>query len=714
MRTNAFTLALVLFVSTALTQAQFKTERSFTLSSGRLGVDFLAKGDFNHDGKLDVLLPATSATGTPELAVFPGNGMGGFGAAIITPVSGANNITFSAAGDLNGDGIPDVVIQGTDPITAVTEMGVMLADGAGKFNAPVFTKVPIFIQVVLGDFNGDKKLDLVGLTSSSEIFFPGKSDGTFGASVTTSSVLAGGGCSAVADFNKDGKLDITTGTQVLLGNGNGTFQAPRTVVNGGCDVAVGDFNNDGFPDLVTATSVKRGTAGARVFLGDGSGNFTTSTVYNTGASVGTQGPAFAIDNFNGDANQDIAVLNLGNNDVTILIGKANGTFTIGKTFAAATGGILSGDFNGDHKTDLAVRTNQGLAFSVILGNGNGTLNAATAQNGQLGGTIHLADINGDGKIDALEFATNGNPSAVLLGNGTGTFGARVPLPSSCQADDGVIVDLNKDKKPDLAFAAGSGGGVAICLGNGDGTFKPAVIVDSGVQHGLVFFGDFNHDGKMDLAATDVGGISILPGNGDGTFKTAIPTALTNFQNPVAGDFNHDGKLDILAITGGNGAEFVVLLGKGDGTFEAPVTTSAANTNGPLAVGDVDGDGFPDVVTTKLGGPNGVDVFLGNGDGTFKAPIFHALFGVESMQLRDLNGDGKLDLVAASFGFLDVLLGNGNGTFQTAKNYPAPIGRVSFGVADINGDGRLDVAYLSQTGSGAGAAGTLTLYLNQGP
>jgi hypothetical protein len=85
-----------------------------------------------------------------------------------------------------------------------------------------------------------------------------------------------------------------------------------------------------------------------------------------------------------------------------------------------------------------------------------------------------------------------------------------------------------------------------------------------------------------------------------------------------------------------------------------------------------------------------------------------------MQLRDLNGDGKLDLVAASFGFLDVLLGNGNGTFQTAKNYPAPIGRVSFGVADINGDGRLDVAYLSQTGSGAGAAGTLTLYLNQGP
>jgi hypothetical protein len=709
MRTVALTLILCL--SAALSQGQFIPEKTFTLpsASGTLGSSFLAKGDFNGDGKLDILFPANSASNpsNPELAVFPGNGLGGFGAAIVTRISGANNLSIVTAGDLNGDGIPDAVITGTAPITGQTEMGVMLADGTGKFKAPIFTLTSTAFTIVLGDFNGDKKVDLVGLLGNSVLFFPGNGDGRFGSPVTTAIAPNSGGCSAVADFNKDGKLDIALGTSVLLGNGDGTFQAPLPVTKGGCGVAVGDFNSDGIPDLVEGSSNSSANA-VRVFLGDGTGSFKTSTVYNTGTGSGIRG--FAVDNFNADTNLDIAVENTDNSDVTLLIGKGDGTFTIGKTFAVSGGGILSGDFNGDHKTDLAVTA--GLGISVLLGKGNGTFSAQTAQNGQPGGEIHLADINGDGKIDAFEFAFDGNPTSVLLGNGTGAFGTPIPLPSSCQAGTGVIVDFNHNKKPDLAFAEGnSGGGVGLCLGNGDGTFQPAVIFDSGVQHGQVLFGDFNHDGKMDLAATDVGGISILLGNGDGTFQSAILTALSNFSNLATGDFNHDGKLDIVAFDRSTG-DLEVLLGKGDGTFAAPVTSPAPNSFGQLVVGDVNGDGIPDVVTGGGTTSGGLNFFLGKGDGTFQAPVFRR-FPLGAVQLRDLNGDGKLDVVGAHFGVLEVVLGNGDLTFKAPKVYLAPLGSFSLGVADINGDGRLDVAYLSHTGSGRNAW-TLTVYLNQGP
>ena len=83
----------------------------------------------------------------------------------------------------------------------------------------------------------------------------------------------------------------------------------------------------------------------------------------------------------------------------------------------------------------------------------------------------------------------------------------------------------------------------------------------------------------------------------------------------------------------------------------------------------------------------------------------------SFQIRDINADGKFDLIVASPSYLHVILGNGNGTFQAPKNFPAPRGTASFAAADLNGDGLLDVAYLDRVGKAK--FGTLTVYLNQG-
>jgi hypothetical protein len=720
MRTATLAVLLSLFVP--ISQAQFIPEPAYTVSGQELS-NFLAKGDFNHDGKLDVLLSGDNLVSpAPELLVFPGNGKGGFGTAIITTISGLNSPSIILAGDVNGDGIPDVVITGTDPVTGVSEFGVMLADGTdGKFKAPIFTRASVGGgqgSIVLGDFNNDKKVDVVVL-GDPIVFFPGNGDGTFGSAVS-STVAGGSSCSATADFNKDGNLDITTGNEVLLGNGNGTFQAPIEVVNGRCSVAVGDFNNDGIPDLVTgdAMTVTR----VRVFLGDGTGDFKTSRTFQTGneAAAGLNG--LVVDFFSGGTDADIAVSNPLSDDVTMLLGNGTGKFTIGRSFAVSTGGIISGDFNGDKKIDLAVQLQQGI--SLLLGIGNGTFVAQTAQNvPRTFGTIHLGNFTGNGKASLLQSGDPAGgdgsraPTAVLPGNGDGTFGTPIPAPASCQTENAIVGDFNGDKIPDIAFSvSGSGSGVAVCLGNGDGTFKDAVISDAGVQHGLLAVGDFNHDGKLDLAASDTGGISILLGNGDGTFQNGIATALSDSSFPTftVGDFNNDGKLDVAALASG----ISVLLGNGNGTFQAPITTA---NQGSLAItsGLINSDKNLDLVTVS---GRALYIFLGNGNGTFQAPTSmpvrcDACAGNHAPLLGDVNGDGKLDLLFFNpGGLLVVFLGNGDGTFQTRKTSAAPnAAHNTLAAADVNGDGSLD-AVLYSPGTGGGLTnplGTLIVYLNQG-
>jgi hypothetical protein len=712
------TLAVVLSLFVASSQAQFIPEPAYTVPGQNL-FNFLAKGDFNHDGNLDVLLSGdNSSSEVLELVVFPGNGKGGFGTPIVTTINGLNSPAIILAGDINGDGIPDAVITGTDPVTGVTEFGVMLADGTdGKFKAPIFTRASVGqgSQMVLGDFNGDKKVDLV-LFGEPITFFPGNGDGTFGSPVSSTVNYGGSGCSATADFNKDGKLDITTGSEVLLGNGNGTFQSPIAVVNGTCGVAVGDFNNDGIPDLVTGdgANARTGTK-VRVFLGDGTGNFKTSATYQTGNDAGIISGAFAVDFFSGGTDQDIAVENLRSGNVTMLLGNGTGKFTIGKSFAVSTSQILSGDFNGDKKIDLAVRDVQGI--SLLLGNGNGTFVAQTAQNvPQTVGTIHLANFTGSGKLSLIASSTSGAPTAVLPGNGNGTFGTPIPLPASCQTENAIVGDFNGDKIPDIAFnVTGSGGGVAVCLGNGNGTFKDAVISDAGVQHGTLVIGDFNHDGKLDLAASDVGGISILLGNGDGTFKDGIATALSDLQSFTVGDFNNDGKPDIAAIAGSS-SEINILLGNGDGTFKAPITT--ANL-GPFGIvgGLINSDKNLDLVTVSS---NTLYIFLGNGDGTFKAPtsisVGSADFFTHGPLLRDVNNDGKLDMICFnSAGLLVVFLGNGDGTFQTRKTFAATNDvNAALAAGALTGSGLLDVVLYSPGNNGStNPLGAVIVYLNQG-
>jgi hypothetical protein len=174
-------------------------------------------------------------------------------------------------------------------------------------------------------------------------------------------------CLAVADVNDDGVPDLV-GTSandvvVLLGQGDGTFQAPQRVAVGSDpqDVAVADVNGDGVPDLVVANT---GSNDVVVLLGQGDGTFGAPQRFATG----TRPVAVAVADVNGDGHPDLVVANAGSNDVAVVLGQGDGTFQAPQRFVAGTSpsAMAVADVNGDDVPDLVVANRGDLAVSVLL------------------------------------------------------------------------------------------------------------------------------------------------------------------------------------------------------------------------------------------------------------------------------------------------------------------------------------------------------------
>jgi Bacterial Ig-like domain (group 3)/FG-GAP-like repeat len=389
-------------------------------------------------------------------------------------------------------------------------------------------------------------------------------------------------------------------------------------------IAVGDLRGDGIPDIVVesqATTIGyAGPGSVEVLLGNGDGTFQSAVSYPTGgydgAGYGTR-TTLALGDFNGDGKLDIVVANpcatsacQNGGTVSLLFGNGDGTFQPARTFASGGQGQISlgvADFNGDGKLDLAVASDclvgatlpcEDGMVSVLLGNGDGTFQAPSIYptGGALSDFGTTADLRGDGKLDLVivdpcgssPSCPNSGSISVLLGNGDGTF-----QPAMMFADGGYLSnsvaagDLNGDGKIDLAVAnecatasCGPLGSVTVLRGNGDGTFQePTTYSSGGVGAGGIVIKDFNGDGKLDAAIVtgcagncNYSAVKVLLGTGTGTLQlsaTAYLLPVGSDQVAVA-DLNGDGKPDLAVILGNNVA---VLLNSATAQSSTSVSSS---------------------------------------------------------------------------------------------------------------------------------------------
>jgi hypothetical protein len=269
------------------------------------------------------------------------------------------NPISSVSGDFNRDGALDVVTAGTDSHGA-SYVSILLGNGDGTFQAPgKFAAGAGAIAVTAGDFNSDGRLDLAvadrgdpntGQGRGVSILL-GNGDGTFqapvlyDAGISPTSIVAG-------DFNSDGHLDLAVtdaganggagGVSILLGDGHGGFQVqpPIALSNGVAtpeSITASDFNGDGRPDLAVAIS-NPGSDLVSILLGDGHGGFQVQPPIALGNSSQLNPISITAGSLEGTSSLDLAIVDAGSNDVSVLKGDGRGGFQVQPSIALGDGG----------------------------------------------------------------------------------------------------------------------------------------------------------------------------------------------------------------------------------------------------------------------------------------------------------------------------------------------------------------------------------------
>ena len=638
----------------------------------------IVMGDFNGDGSLDL---AVADQNSNEVSVLLGNGDGAFQPQLRFG-TGMSPRSLVVA-ELNGDNRADLAVGnlGDGSTAASTGISVLLGRGDGTFQDNVVNPVgDVPASTVTADFNRDGHLDLVTAnTGSNDIsILLGKGDGTF---LPPRSFSAGNGPKGLAwgDFNGDGRLDLAVadggdpnhnnvgqGVLILMGNGDGTFQAPIFEAAGTnpSSIVTGDFNGDGIWDLAVANKISNDVT---ILLGQKHGGFLSQSVPL--ADAGGRPIAIAAGDFNGDKNLDLVVADQNTNHVSILLGDGQGGFTAqppillqGSTNAEPAA-LAAGDFNGDGVTDIAVATFDPMGkdlVSILLSNPQGGL---TLQ-------------------PPIELGSGVVPNAITLGR---LFGGSAL---------------------DLAITGLASQNVILLKGDGKGGFQPSapIVLGNGGTATSLTPGDFSGSGRVDLAVARTGpnDVAIELNQGAGQFASSDTVGFAPSDRPVVADFSGDGILDLAVINGAGD----ILFRRGDssqpGSFDSPITINGEGAHPARDIAAVH-SGSRILLAAVDANDNLIRLYAYSyGEFTLISTLATGL-GPAQIVSADLNGVGNSDMIIrnALDGTLTVYLSDGaGGTFQRV-DIPVGNGVSSISIADVNQDGRPDILFTDQASGQVG-------------
>jgi hypothetical protein len=549
---------------------------------------------------------------------------------------------------------------------------------------------------------------------------------------------------ALGDLNGDGHLDVlvgdsffgSPGISVLINNGDQTFAAPvyypaplNEVVG---DVALSDFDFDGDLD---AFATIRGDfdqmTKIKVWRNNGDGTFAAPIEFTTG-----QGPAgIVIADFTGDEKPDVVTANYGGSSISIL--RHNGLtgqqagFLPPVNFSTTNRAekIAAADVNGDGILDVAVGTlpiSGPASLAVMINTGNGNFAAPVfyeaAPGGRFGSTaVALADLDNDGDVDLIGGGDYENGSidngavTIRRNNGNGTFGSAeiimfanfVPMPKELTTGR-----LNSDGFADIVAAVPSGRaieGFVTVNSNGSGGFNTPVYYEASQQTFDVAIVDLDNDGDGDVVtvANSSAAVTVHENPGNGSFPVLTRYEVASESDAVqSADIDNDGDIDIVVNgeldVASNDPLLKILKNNGDGTFAPAIDYTPARNFADMKLRDINGDGFVDLIFAPDGNfpPYHFGTALNNGNGTFAPTLVTNVFscGEGTIDAADLDGDGDRDIVLTEEetcpgqeARIFVFRNDGNQNFFRMPDIVLP-GRLPHGLAlaDVTGDGHIDI------------------------
>jgi len=776
--------------SGSITTGSFASKVDFATGSAPSSV---AIGDLDGDGRPDL---AVTNFNDNTVSVLRNTATSGS----ITTGSFASNVDFAtgnhpqsvAIGDLDGDGKPDLAVANGNDNTASVLRNTATSGSitTGSFASRVdfaAGSVPYFVEI--GDLDGDGVPDLVVANlSGSTVSVLGNflvitsfspQSGPTGAAGSTTVIITGTGFSTTATNNivyfggVRATVTAATSTQLTVTAPWGATWQPISVTVGGLtaysyrvanpfiptfatkgsimpgdfaskvdfatgtqpiSVEIGDLDGDGKPDLVV---VNGGPNTVSVFR-----NTSTSGSISTGSfaskvdfATGSAPYSVAIGDLDGDGKPDLAVANANDNTVSVLRNtSASGSISFASKVDFATGDVPAsvaiGDLDGDGKPDLVVANsayystnlvsvlrNTSTSGSITIGSFASKVDFAPVGTGEYPYSVAIGDLDGDGKPDLAVANSKSNTISVLRNTSTSgsiTFASKVDFATGSGPQSVAIGDLDGDGKSDLAVANYSSNTVSVLRNTSTsgsittGSFASKVDFAAGSQSWSVAIGDLDGDGKPDLAVANShdNTVSVLRNTStSGSITTGSFAAKVDFATgagPISvaiGDLNGDGVPD-LAVGNLSGSTVSVL-----GNLSAiPVITSFSPQSGPTgAAGSttviITGTGFGSTAGNNI-------VYFGEVQATVTAATTTQLtvtapWGVTwqpvSVTVRGFTGYSY----RVPNPFIPTFASNNSimpGDFASRVDFATGVRPVSVAIGDLDGDGKPDLAVANLYGN----------------
>ncbi|BAU52453.1 FG-GAP-like repeat-containing protein [Mucilaginibacter gotjawali] len=702
--------------------------------------------DLDQDGKPDLVVGNTNSS---SIAIYSNTSVKG----TIDSNSFAGKIDISVgqlfpvavvAGDLDGDGKPDLVVsyEGYNGMVFGVFRNTSTTGNISFAAAVNYTLTGQPSSLTIADIDGDGKPDLVALTTNSSkintltVFKNTSTPGVITGNSFANSVDIIANTSATAltvgDMDSDGKPDI-----ILLSTSGNTISLLRNISATGTisfaakvdfatsvtpiGIAIGDLDGDGKPDLAVSNTV---TGTISVYLNKSqSGNFTASSLAPKVDFATSNSPTLLnIADMDGDGKPDILAVNGSEGSISMFHNRAttgviNATsFDVkidmpaqdAKQVPALLDSFCLGDIDGDGKPDMIVVTDYVAVYHnnpqfvpVITG-----ISPASAQ---VGATVSIAGKN---------FNTTAASNIVYFG----PVKAKVSSASATQlnvtvpagASFGPISVLNSDSKLTGYSATAFIPTFASKHSISSLDFDPKADLPVSGQVSGISFSDVDGDGKPDMVVANLNkgyfyasvyrNISTSGSIGTSSFAPNADFITKGAPGPIIlEDINGDGKPDMMVLNKNNGTVSYLQNQCVPGTiaFGPLVDVGGASYPVDLNTTDLDGDGRPDLLvispetysTTALQITHNIS--SGGKIAFDRSIIYDTGKQHQAICVGDIDGDGRPDVILGNTdNTLSILQNNsvnGNIILAAAIDIPAASGSVAFiKLTDINGDGKPDL------------------------